>query len=117
MAEANLGIKPHGAIVDDVFRVGHRTSPKASAGLGAAWALPGQSARPRSIRPTPSRAAASHYLSSRYVLTGLSIWARYLSSESGGARSCAPFISIGGAIIDSSPIYGISEEVSGHCLA
>ena len=36
MAEANLGIKPRGDIVDGAFRVERRTFLKASAGVGGA---------------------------------------------------------------------------------
>ena len=117
MAEANLGIKPRGDIVDGAFRVERRTFLKASAGVGVACALPGliSAAETPTTRPIPSSGEP-------LPVIGMGSYRTFHVGPIPAERArrveiLRTFFAMGGAIIDSSPMYGLSEEVIGHCLA
>jgi diketogulonate reductase-like aldo/keto reductase len=87
------------------------------AGLGAAaWLGPGLAAAPQAIRkPIPSSGE-------QLPVIGMGTWLTFDVGDNARARAVRTqvlqaFFDHGGALIDSSPMYGSSQEVIGHGLA
>ena len=87
--------------------------PRAAAWPGPAAARPG---------PILTRAIPSSVSGERLPLVGMGTWGTFNVGEDAAARnSCAEvmraFFAEGGKLIDSSPMYGSSQEVIGYCLS
>jgi diketogulonate reductase-like aldo/keto reductase len=100
--------------------VSRRTFLGAFAALGAAAALRFRSARATAPRPMLTRAIPA--TGEPVPVIGMGTWITFNVGGDEALRDqrvqvLQTFFERGGAVIDSSPMYGTSEEVIGHCLA
>jgi len=89
------------------------------AGVAAAAALPARAARAADTAGVRTRAIPS--TGERVPVVGLGTWITFDVGDSPGSRSTLlpvmrGFVAAGGTVIDSSPMYGSSEEVVGGLL-
>ncbi len=96
-----------------------RTLLRALAGLGLAVGL-GRAAA--STDAPPRLAKTIPATGERLPVIGMGSWITFNVGDDAGLRAARcrvlqAFFDLGGGMIDSSPMYGSSEEVIGHCLA
>jgi diketogulonate reductase-like aldo/keto reductase len=100
----------------ELDRIGRRRFLATTAAFGLAAGLPGiAAATDLNLRPIPPTGE-------KLPVIGMGSWITFNVGDDPALRDqrvevLRTFFRLGGAVVDSSPMYGSSEEVIGHCLA